>query len=143
MNGPAAVASPSASPPPSYSALPLPGRGAGGAYGQRHHANLSVESLGAASVSSQWLTVDPRASSTQSLAPSIADDGSDHRRRLLIVYIHGFYGNDQSFRSFPAHVHNYLKATLAESHVVHSKIYPRLVLTRIVLSLWLEPPGVA
>lgn len=34
-------------------------------------------------------------------------------------------GNETSFKSFPAHVHNLLTVTLSESHVVHSKIYPR------------------
>ena len=34
-------------------------------------------------------------------------------------------GNETSFRSFPAHVHNVLTVTVAESHVVHTKIYPR------------------
>jgi hypothetical protein len=34
-------------------------------------------------------------------------------------------GNETSFQSFPAHVHNFLTITLAETHVVHTKIYPR------------------
>jgi hypothetical protein len=34
-------------------------------------------------------------------------------------------GNETSFKSFPAHVHNILTLTLAESHVLHTKIYPR------------------
>lgn len=41
------------------------------------------------------------------------------------MYIHGFLGNDESFSSFPWHVHNLLKSTVAATHVVHSKIYPR------------------
>ena len=44
---------------------------------------------------------------------------------MLLVYIHGFMGNETSFQSFPAHVHNLLTITLAETHVVHIKIYPR------------------
>lgn len=70
---------------------------------------------------------DPRTSSTQSLAPSLdeAGAGAGARRTLLVVYVHGFMGNDSSFRSFPAHVHGFLRAALAETHVVHSKIYPR------------------
>lgn len=67
---------------------------------------------------------DPRSSSTQSLVPDPALDNAG-RRRLLLVYIHGFMGNETSFRSFPAHVHNLVTVTLAESHVVHTKIYPR------------------
>lgn len=41
------------------------------------------------------------------------------------MYIHGFMGNDTSFRSFPAHVHNLVTVTLADTHVVHTKLYPR------------------
>ncbi|OIW29905.1 hypothetical protein CONLIGDRAFT_543503, partial [Coniochaeta ligniaria NRRL 30616] len=86
---------------------------------------------------------DPRTSSTQSLVPSLNED--ERRRTLLIVYIHGFMGNDSSFRSFPAHVHSYLKETLQETHVVHSKIYPRyktykaIDVARDNFSKWLEP----
>ena len=65
---------------------------------------------------------DPRSSSMQSLRPVSSAGG---RRTLLLIYIHGFHGNETSFRSFPAHVHNLLTITLAETHVVHSKIYPR------------------
>lgn len=98
-------------------------------------------------------TPDPRSSSTQSLVPSEPDVDSlpasaglpARRRRLLLVYIHGFYGNNQSFRSFPAHVHAYLKHALAETHVIHSKIYPRYKTYHAVnvgaagFSQWLEP----
>lgn len=69
--------------------------------------------------------IDPRSASYQSLAPSLLDDGRDTRRRLLVVYIHGFIGNDESFSSFPFHVHSSLKSRVAATHVVHSKIYPR------------------
>ncbi|KAK1247816.1 hypothetical protein MKX07_000704 [Trichoderma sp. CBMAI-0711] len=88
-------------------------------------------------------SMDPRASSSQSLAPS--ESSSDTRRTLLVVYIHGFYGNDQSFHSFPAHVHNYLREALSETHVVHSKLYPRyktykaIEIARNNFSAWLEP----
>jgi hypothetical protein len=67
---------------------------------------------------------DPRSSSTQSLVPDPASNNTG-RRRLLLVYIHGFMGNETSFRSFPAHVHNLVSLTLADSHVIHTKIYPR------------------
>lgn len=86
---------------------------------------------------------DPRSSSTHSLAPSLHDD--EGRRTLLVVYIHGFMGDTSSFRSFPAHVHNYLKEALAESHVIHSKVYPRyktykaITVARDNFSKWLEP----
>jgi len=74
-------------------------------------------------ISNQWRSNDPRSSSTHSLVPS--ESGRDGRRTLLLVYIHGFMGNETSFQSFPAHVHNLLSITLAETHLVHTKIYPR------------------
>ncbi|KAF2719414.1 hypothetical protein K431DRAFT_286705 [Polychaeton citri CBS 116435] len=92
---------------------------------------------------------DPRSSSTQSLVPSEnaeqRHENDDHRRKLLMVYIHGFMGNETSFRSFPAHVHNLLAVLLAESHVVHTKIYPRyrskrnITFARDDFSRWIEP----
>ncbi|KAJ0165831.1 hypothetical protein CTA2_9801 [Colletotrichum tanaceti] len=96
-------------------------------------------------VDSKWRLADPRSSSAHSLAPSTKDRDGVTRRTLLIIYIHGFYGNESSFRSFPAHVHNYLKDALAETHVVHSKIYPRyktykaIDVARDNFSQWLEP----
>ncbi|OAQ64567.1 catalytic protein [Pochonia chlamydosporia 170] len=87
-------------------------------------------------------TSDPRISSTQSLVPS---ETSLTKRKLLIIYIHGFYGNDQSFKSFPAHVHALLKELLFDTHVIHSKIYPRyktykaIEVARDNFSAWLEP----
>lgn len=86
---------------------------------------------------------DPRSSSTQSLRPGEAP--GPNRRTLLIVYIHGFMGNETSFRSFPAHLHNLLTMTLSETHVVHSKIYPRyksrsnISVARDAFSNWLSP----
>lgn len=71
----------------------------------------------------QWRSEDPRSSSMQSLRPT--EEAGAYRRTLLLIYIHGFMGNETSFKSFPAHVHNLLTVTLSESHVVHSKIYPR------------------
>ncbi|KAI0431865.1 hypothetical protein F5Y09DRAFT_176885 [Xylaria sp. FL1042] len=88
---------------------------------------------------------DPRTSSTQSLAPSLPAYEEIERRKLLVIYIHGFMGNDTSFQSFPAHVHRYLKLALSDSHVVHSKIYPRyktyksIDIARDNFSKWLEP----
>lgn len=87
---------------------------------------------------------DPRSSSTQSLVPS-ESDAADGRRKLLLVYIHGFMGNETSFRSFPAHVHNLLTVLLADTHVVHTKIYPRyrskrnIAFARDDFSKWLQP----
>ena len=74
-------------------------------------------------ISEAWRSHDPRSASTHSLVPS--ESGRDGRRTLLLVYIHGFMGNETSFRSFPAHVHNLLTISLSETHVVHTKIYPR------------------
>ena len=88
---------------------------------------------------------DPRTSSTQSLTPSLPAYEEVERRKLLVIYIHGFMGNDTSFQSFPAHVHQYLKIALSDSHVVHSKIYPRyktyksIEIARDNFSTWLEP----
>ncbi|KPI35005.1 uncharacterized protein AB675_11951 [Cyphellophora attinorum] len=85
---------------------------------------------------------DPRASSQQSLRPVESRDG---RRTLLLVYIHGFVGNETSFKSFPAHIHNILTVTLADSHVVYSKIYPKyksrknITFARDDFSTWLLP----
>ncbi|KAL2290494.1 hypothetical protein FJTKL_15579 [Diaporthe vaccinii] len=90
-----------------------------------------------------WHTRDPRSSSTQSLVPSFNEN--EYRRTLLVVYIHGFMGDNTSFRSFPAHVHYFLREQLSESHVVHSKIYPRyktykaIEVARDKFSAWLEP----
>ncbi|KAH7033170.1 uncharacterized protein B0I36DRAFT_105792 [Microdochium trichocladiopsis] len=88
---------------------------------------------------------DPRASSAQSLVPSLPEYEEFARRKLLIIYIHGFMGNDTSFQSFPLHVHRYLKDALAETHVIHSKIYPRyktykaIDVARDNFSRWLQP----
>lgn len=86
---------------------------------------------------------DPRSSSQQSLAPEPGEQ--NERRRLLLIYIHGFMGNETSFRSFPAHLHNLLSVLLAETHVIHTKIYPRyrskghITNARDDFSKWLEP----
>ncbi|KAF3040729.1 hypothetical protein E8E12_008080 [Didymella heteroderae] len=87
---------------------------------------------------------DPRSSSTQSLIPDPSLENTG-RRRILLVYVHGFMGNETSFRSFPAHVHNLVTVTLADTHVVHTKIYPRyrarysLEQARDQFSVWLAP----
>lgn len=71
-----------------------------------------------------WSAQDPRSRSTQSLVPARGkDDGS--KRTLLLIYIHGFMGNETSFQSFPAHVHNVVTVALADTHVIHTKIYPK------------------
>ena len=74
-------------------------------------------------INASWANQDPRSASTESLLPSAPPE--DQRRRLLLIYVHGFMGNETSFQGFPAHVHNLLTLLLAESHIVHTKIYPR------------------
>lgn len=87
---------------------------------------------------------DPRTSSMQSLVPDERARG-DTRKRLLLIYIHGFMGTETSFQSFPAHVHNLISITLADTHIVHTKIYPRyksrqrLEVVAEDFSKWLEP----
>ncbi|RAL67535.1 hypothetical protein DID88_008290 [Monilinia fructigena] len=94
-------------------------------------------------ISEQWRSNDPRSSSTHSLVPS--ESNRDGRRKLLLVYIHGFMGNETSFQSFPAHVHNLLTIMLEETHIVHTKIYPRYKSRKAInfarddFSIWLEP----
>jgi hypothetical protein len=81
-------------------------------------------------ISEQWRSHDPRSSSTHSLVPS--ESAREGRRTLLLIFIHGFMGNETSFQSFPAHVHNLLAITLAETHVVHTKIYPRYKSRKVI-----------
>jgi pimeloyl-ACP methyl ester carboxylesterase len=79
------------------------------------------------------------------LVSSRQDFGGREKRTLLVVYIHGFMGNNSSFRSFPAHVHSFLKGLLAETHTIHTKIYPRYKTYKSIdvacdnFSKWLEP----
>ncbi|WYZ38854.1 hypothetical protein EsH8_III_000768 [Colletotrichum jinshuiense] len=126
-----------------YPPAPTAGYGGSGVGPSSGFPPASNDSLGV--LDSKWRVADPRSSSSQSLAPSIKDRAGVTRRTLLIIYIHGFYGNESSFRSFPAHVHNHLKEAIAETHVVHSKIYPRyktykaIDVARDNFSQWLEP----
>ena len=73
-------------------------------------------------------TRDPRSTSTESLTPEV----NGEKRTLLLVYIHGFLGDESSFQSFPAHVHNLACSLLSESHVVHTKIYPRYKSRKVI-----------
>lgn len=47
------------------------------------------------------------------------------RRHLLLIYIHGFMGNETSFQNFPAHVYDSLSQRLSASHTVEYIVYPR------------------
>ncbi|KAG5989639.1 hypothetical protein E4U52_005391 [Claviceps spartinae] len=127
--------------PPGSRPPPLPPRLASA--GSSSQASASFLSPYSAPENFTLPSTDPRTSSTQSLVPSISE--AESRRRLLVIYIHGFYGNDQSFQLFPAHVHACLKILLSSSHVIHSKIYPRyktykaIEIARDNFSAWLEP----
>ncbi|KAF2713052.1 hypothetical protein K504DRAFT_369020 [Pleomassaria siparia CBS 279.74] len=134
------MTSPSDSPPPSYTEFqqppPLP---------PRSQSAYTPAAPPAADPSlASMASHDPRSSSTQSLVPDPATQNTG-RRTLLLVYIHGFMGNETSFQSFPAHVHNLVTITLADSHIVHTKIYPRyrsrraLEVARDDFSKWLAP----
>ncbi|KAH7186144.1 uncharacterized protein B0J16DRAFT_400036 [Fusarium flagelliforme] len=67
------------------------------------------------------------------------------KRRLLIIYIHGFCGSEDSFGQFPSHVHSFLKQALCDTHVVYSKIYPQYETRNAMdiavekFSRWLQP----
>ncbi|KAF8457750.1 hypothetical protein BGX38DRAFT_1085844 [Terfezia claveryi] len=50
------------------------------------------------------------------------------KRKLLLIYIHGFLGSTTSFNQFPKHLHTLLACLLSTScpqYTVHTKIYPR------------------
>lgn len=91
-----------------------------------------------------FLPLGSRTTSAQSPTPFHGEDQQNVKRRLLVIYIHGFIGSEDSFHSFPSHVHMQLKVKLAPTHVVHSKIYPRYKtykafhLARDNLSQWLS-----
>lgn len=93
-------------------------------------------------------THDPRTLSTQSIVTmppppqfrpqsqqlhlihpqsSVASLGP-RKRKLLLIYIHGFLGSTTSFNQFPKHLHTLLACLLSTScpqYTVHTKIYPR------------------
>lgn len=71
-----------------------------------------------------WESHGPRSLSTQSLVPTKSVVQGE-RRKLLLIYIHGFMGNETSFQSFPAHVHSLVSSLVKDSHVVYTKLYPR------------------
>ncbi|KAK6541964.1 hypothetical protein TWF694_007737 [Orbilia ellipsospora] len=82
---------------------------------------------------------DERTSSTASLLPApgaveAIQSGQSSLRTLLCVFIHGFVGDETSFRSFPAHFHELLTILVQDTHVVHTKVYPKFK-TRDKISL--------
>src|ERR1700761_446894 len=125
---------------------PLPPRASSSALSTPSEAPPPYSSINATSTVpyGPWASQDLRASSTQSLVPS-ESNAQGSRRKLLLIYIHGFMGNETSFRSFPAHLHYLLTVLLQETHVVHTKVYPRyrsrrnISFARDDFSKWLEP----
>ena len=130
-------------PRPASGASPLQPRTPEFPYWRASQATPSSDGL--QGVYPAYHALDDRASSAVSLRPSISEEAETRRRILLMIYIHGYMGNDASFHSFPAHVHNLLKRTLAHTHVVHTKIYPRyktykaMDIARDNFSAWLQP----
>ncbi|KAL8790308.1 MAG: hypothetical protein Q9213_000660 [Squamulea squamosa] len=47
------------------------------------------------------------------------------RRKLLLIYVHGFTGNETSFQRFPTDVHDLTSKGLAEGYTVQSIVYPK------------------
>ncbi|KFZ08318.1 hypothetical protein V502_09414 [Pseudogymnoascus sp. VKM F-4520 (FW-2644)] len=87
---------------------------------------------------------DLRVCSTVSLRPT-PSIRTALPRRLLLIYIHGFLGSEESFGAFPADIHYSLVTRLADSHAVHTKVYPRYRSRRPIgfarddFSEWLRP----
>lgn len=93
------------SPPPSYSLLP-----------STEDSHSYPDSQG---------DYDPTIQTSVTLK-SASDSVPSGKRKLLLVYIHGFMGNETSFQSFPAHLHNLLSITLEDlGWGVHTKVYPK------------------
>ncbi|KAL8673331.1 MAG: hypothetical protein Q9168_002255 [Polycauliona sp. 1 TL-2023] len=61
----------------------------------------------------------PRTSAVE--APS----SDNNRRRLLLIYVHGFTGNETSFQNFPTHVHDLIGERLGHVYTVQSIVYPK------------------
>ncbi|TGZ82473.1 hypothetical protein EX30DRAFT_363024 [Ascodesmis nigricans] len=70
------------------------------------------------------LAPDLRSVSQVSLCPNYETVPSQ-KRELLLIYIHGFLGNETSFQSFPAHLHNVLSSQIDPAYFVHTKVYPK------------------
>jgi pimeloyl-ACP methyl ester carboxylesterase len=74
----------------------------------------------------------------------VSDLATD-KRRLLVIYIHGFCGSEESFGQFPSHVHSFLKQAVGDTYVVYSKIYPQYETRNSMniavenFSRWLQP----
>ncbi|KAF9776726.1 hypothetical protein IL306_005061 [Fusarium sp. DS 682] len=117
------------SPPPAYSEKPpIPPRKPVNSSVPDNYQGAPSGASSSIATPGPWLGPDPRSSSTQSLLPDTSRD-------------------DQatSPADYSAHVHALLANLLAESHVIHSKIYPRYKTYRSVgvardnFSEWLRP----
>lgn len=139
-------------PPPPYSPLPDQGAARVGPYSQQQHQlpsrpplppRTSLQPTAAAAASQSPCYPDPRSASQTSLVPV----GDPTKRTLLVIYIHGFMGNETSFQSFPAHLHNLLCVTMDPlGYLVHTKVYPKFKTRHNILvatenfSQWSAPP---
>lgn len=47
------------------------------------------------------------------------------KRRLLLIYIYGFIGEEASFHDLPTHLYDLLTGILSESYIIYTRIYPR------------------
>ena len=50
---------------------------------------------------------------------------SESRRKLLLIYVHGFTGNETSFQKFPTDVHELAGRQLLDAYTVQSIVYPK------------------
>lgn len=57
--------------------------------------------------------------------PIAARSDSNGRRKVLLVYIHGFMGNETSFQSFPRQVHEDLCRRLAGTFTATTIMHPK------------------
>lgn len=90
----------------------------------------------------RWRFFGRRDTSTHVVVPV---KSTARKRDLLLIFIHGFLGDETTFQSFPEHLHNILSVSLRKSHVVQTKIYPRyksrkaIEVARDEFSNWLMP----
>ncbi|KAL8929755.1 MAG: hypothetical protein Q9172_000312 [Xanthocarpia lactea] len=65
----------------------------------------------------------PALPSRQSAAVGPSND--DSRKKLLLIYVHGFTGNETSFQRFPTDVHDLISKQLVGLYTVQSIVYPK------------------
>ncbi|KAL8652210.1 MAG: hypothetical protein Q9226_004367 [Calogaya cf. arnoldii] len=54
-----------------------------------------------------------------------APSSNESRRKLLLIYVHGFTGNETSFQKFPTDVHDLASRKLLDAYTVQSIVYPK------------------